>query len=195
MRLSPDIGHGSLTNLPRTSHERNVIDTQPAVPVQWRQRHPLLRELACNRPADNKLIHKLDQGIMKEERSGTLRGGATRSPSEGRSTSSLPDGSVPYRRNTPSPSAATKSDDIRSELARGIPGTRWLATEIALICDGTLSDVDIADLTGRSAKAVTAKRARLAQKRAMQLGLYPYQRKSPERMPPLFAVLQNLPIP
>lgn len=73
--------------------------------------------------------------------------------------------------------------------------THWSTAEIALLGDGTLANSDVATRTGRSLRAVVAQRHRLAQKRAIRLGLYPFHRRTPEPERHPFFVLQHLPEP
>lgn len=83
---------------------------------------------------------------------------------------------------------------VMNPLGR-VSGRHWSAAEIALITSGTLADHEIAARTGRSHRAVAAQRRRLAQKRLMRLGLYPYRRHCGEYMSTPFSVLQYLPTP
>ncbi|SKF65624.1 Uncharacterised protein [Mycobacteroides abscessus subsp. bolletii] len=71
----------------------------------------------------------------------------------------------------------------------------WSTAEIALLSDLALSDSDIANRTGRSIQAVAAQRRRRIQKRAMRLGLYPFQRRPAEPERHAFIVLRHLPEP
>lgn len=75
------------------------------------------------------------------------------------------------------------------------PGKHWSLAEIALITEKSLTDDEIARRTGRSIPAVAAQRRRYTQKRAKQLGLYPYHRESLIQDKYPFAVLQLLPVP
>ncbi len=81
-----------------------------------------------------------------------------------------------------------------SPLGR-VSGRRWSPAEIALITADTLTEHEIAARTGRSSRAVAAQRRRLAQKRRMRLGLYPFRRRTRETTMTPFSVLQHLPLP